>query len=85
MSTADPILAARTITELMVAIDSVYHLGLPTSIPPGGLIGELWAAGITVSKGGQPGVLYEAEGTATIPVPPVPPVTVFVRLEEPGS
>lgn len=79
----DPILAATTTAELMAAIDTVYHLDLPTSMPDGTVLGELWAAGVSVSRSTQPGLAYQARGTGTVPLPPTPTATLYIEIRDP--
>jgi hypothetical protein len=81
----DPILAAHTISELMVALNTVYHLDLPTTMPPDTTLAELWAAAITVSKGGGTDIAYTALGSQGLPLPPSPPATVFVEVSDPDD
>lgn len=79
MTDSDPILAAKSVAQMMAAIDTVYHLDLPTTAPAGTTLATLWAAAITVAKDPQPQVLYRATGTTPIPLPPLP-ATVFVLV-----
>jgi hypothetical protein len=78
----DPILAATTTAELMAAVDKVYDLDLPISMPDGTVLGQLWAAGISVSKGAEPGIAYQARGTGTVPLPPTA-ATLYFQVREP--
>ncbi len=81
MTADDPILAAKTVAEMMAAIDEVYGLTLPTSVPSGTTLAELWAAAIAVTKDPRPDVLYEARGTTPIALPPAP-ATVRVDVND---
>ena len=78
----DPIVAAKTIGEFAAAIDAAYGLDLPVTVPPGGLLAQLWTAAVAVTKDPEPGVLYAARGTGVVPLPAFPPATVRMDLEQ---
>lgn len=84
MTDPDPILAAKSVAEMMAAIDTVYHLDLPTTAPAGTTLAVLWAAAITVAKDPEPHVLYRGTGTTAIPLRPLP-ATVFVLVNDPAG
>jgi hypothetical protein len=75
----DPILAAKTISEFMAAVDAVYHWDYPVTVPAGTDLALMWAAPIEVTKDPRPGVYYLATGTSTLPIT-VPPATVIAEI-----
>jgi hypothetical protein len=77
----DPILDAKTVAAMMVAIDKVYGLELPTSFPDGTVLAQLWDQSIEVTKDPEAGVLYLANGTTPFPIT-VLPGTVLVRVDD---
>lgn len=81
----DPILDATTIAAFAAALDAVFGLNLPVTMPPGNLLAELWASKIVVTKDPGPGVLYAAEGTESIPLPVLPPATVHMDVDLPTT
>jgi hypothetical protein len=68
MSPADPIEEAKTVAELMTAVNQVYHLNLPTSFADGTDLAKLWDAAIVFEVVHEEGVLYLAVGTEAIPI-----------------
>jgi hypothetical protein len=68
MSPADQIEEAKTVAELMTAINRVYHLNLPTSFAAGTDLAKLWDAAIVFEVVHEEGVLYLAVGTEPIPI-----------------
>jgi hypothetical protein len=63
----DPILSAKTVTELCQALIQVYGLNLPVSFDAGTVLATLWGFSITVAKDPEPGTLYEATATTSYP------------------
>lgn len=58
----DPILKAKTIYQLVKALNATYGLGWPLRFPKNKLLAELWKLGIEVKEGAPPR-LYEADST----------------------
>ncbi len=77
---SDPILEAKTVAELMVALDEKYELDLPRSFPKGTVLGTLWEEGITVSPLPSLNVLYVATGDAPVRLT-LPPKGAVVSIE----
>ena len=50
---ASPIIDAKTINELVKALNSIYDTGIPTEdeFPAGSILRDLWETSITVSGG----------------------------------
>lgn len=61
----DPILDAKTVTQLCSAIDQKYGLNLPVQFDAGTVLANLWGLTITVKGAPSSGVLYEATATST--------------------
>ncbi|HEX8392433.1 MAG TPA: hypothetical protein VF665_08770 [Longimicrobium sp.] len=76
----DPILDARTVTELCTAINQTYALNLPVQFDAGTVLAALWALAVTVTKDPRPGTRYEATATGGYPVVPALPGTLTVDV-----
>lgn len=62
MAAAKGVPDARTVKELIRAVNEEYGLDLPTSFPNGTVLEQLWETALEV-KAGTPPVLYEARAT----------------------
>lgn len=83
----DPIEEAKTVAEMMVALNQAYGLHLPDSFPKGTQLGSLWEEQITVTPRPSLKDLYKAEGTSPvrITVPAAMKSTVSIEVEEPSQ
>ncbi len=63
----DPILNAKTVSQLCAAINQAYALNLPVTFDGGTVLATLWSFSITVTQAPRPGTLYEATATQTYP------------------
>lgn len=84
----DPIEEAKTVAEMMAALNKAYGLELPETFPKGTQLGTLWEEQITVTA--RPSLkelkdLYKAMGTSPvqITVPKGLKSTVSIDVEEP--
>ncbi len=81
MKSADPIVNAKSVSALMVALNEVYHWKLPESFPAHTPLGELWSIAITVTKDPKTGVLYLATATEPYGVSAnLPSGTVYAKV-----
>ncbi len=64
MPSTDPIIAAKTIKELIVAIDEAFGLQIPSDAPGAPMLLDWLNVQITVTKGDGNPVLYCAQATA---------------------
>ncbi len=66
MAQDDPILNAKTVAQLVQALDQVYGLNLPTSFPPDSqFLNAMWGVSITVQPGNPP-IIYVANATTPL-------------------
>lgn len=63
MPTTDPIIAAKTIQELIVAIDATFGLKIPSEAPGAPWLTDWLNVQITVTKGDGNPTLYCAQAT----------------------
>ena len=77
---SDPILEAKTVAELMAALDEKYELDLPRSFPEGTVLGTLWEEGITVTPLPSLNVLYTATGNSPVRLT-LPPKGAVLSVE----
>lgn len=57
---ADPFLEARSVADVARQMNASYGAALPTDLPPGTVLGTLWAMAVVVARAPAPGVLYRA-------------------------
>ena len=82
----DPVEEAKTVAEMMAALNKAYGLDLPESFPKGTQLGSLWEEQITVTPRPSLKDLYKAKGNSPvqITVPKAMESTVSIEVEEPS-
>lgn len=83
---SNPILDAKTVAELMTALDEAYpDLELPRSFPKGTALGDLWEEPIEVTPLAAQKILYQAKGKQFARIPlPIKERWVSVEVEDPN-
>ena len=81
----DPVEEAKTVAEMMAALNKAYGLELPESFPKGTQLGTLWEEPITVTARPSLEDLYKAIGNSPtrITVPEAMKNIVSILVEGP--
>jgi hypothetical protein len=84
---SDPVAEAKTVAEMMAALNKAYGLELPESFPKGTQLGLLWEEQITVTPRPSLEDLYKAIGNSPVQinVPKSMQSTVSIRVEGPSE
>jgi hypothetical protein len=80
----DPVLGAKTIADLMQALNAVYGLSMPTTFPPQSqTLLEMWQSAIEVLQGSSP-TLYTAKTTVPFPFSSLAALagTIVIQVEQ---